>query len=66
VPAVLYLPENISMFFKDFKLGGNTEIILAAPEVPVETRIKLLEYGRCRGSLNVAAVLSSEINEFKN
>ncbi len=61
----LVSPKDISMFFKDFKLGRNNEIILAAPEVPVETRIKLLEYGRLRGSLNVAAVLSSEIKEFK-
>ena len=59
-------PEDISFFFKDFKLNGGTGIILAVPEVPIETRIKLLEYGRLRGSLNVASVLSSEINELKN
>ncbi|MBA2562636.1 MAG: carbohydrate kinase family protein [Chitinophagaceae bacterium] len=59
-------PEDVSLFFKDFKLNGSKEIILAAPEVPVKTRIKLLEYGRLRGSLNVASILSSEIKEFKN
>ena len=59
-------PEDISLFFKDFKLEGRTGIILAVPEVTIETRIKLLEYGRLRRSLNVASVLSSEINEFKN
>lgn len=58
-------PEEISNFFNHFTLNGKSEIILAAPEVPVETRIKLLEYGRLRGSLNAAAVLSSEIEEFK-
>ena len=62
----LVSPGDISMFFKDFRLSKNNEITLAVPEVPVETRIKLLEYGRLRGSLNVAAVLSSEIEEFKN
>jgi len=61
----LVSPHDISNFFNRFKLNGTNEIILAAPEVPVETRIKLLEYGRLRGSLNVASVLSSEIGEFK-
>lgn len=57
--------EDISNFFAHFELNGSKEIILAVPEVPVKTRIKLLEYGRLRGSLNVASVLSSEIEEFK-
>jgi sugar/nucleoside kinase (ribokinase family) len=56
---------DISSFFINCKLSGEKEIILAVPEVPVETRIKLLEYGRLRGSLNVASVLSSEIKKFK-
>ncbi|MEP7106970.1 MAG: PfkB family carbohydrate kinase [Ferruginibacter sp.] len=59
------LPEDISLFFKDFELNGRTGIMLAVPEVPVNTRIKLLEYGRLRRSLNVASVLSSEVDEFK-
>lgn len=59
-------PEDISLFFQEFKLGGDREIILAVPEVPLQTRIKLLEYGRQRGSLNIASILSSEVNEFKN
>ena len=57
-------PENISLFFEEFNLSGVKEIILAAPEVPVGTRIKLLEYGRKRGSLNIASILSSEVDEF--
>lgn len=61
----LVSPHDISNFFKDFKLSGAKEIILSTPEVPVQTRIKLLEYGRLRGSLNVASVLSSEMEEFK-
>lgn len=58
------IPENISMFFEEFNLSGDKEIILAAPEVPLCTRIKLLEYGRKRGSLNIASVSSSESDEF--
>jgi sugar/nucleoside kinase (ribokinase family) len=59
-------PEDISMFFRDFTLNGDQEIIVAAPEVPLETRIKLLECGRQRRSLNIASVLSSEVIDFKN
>jgi len=59
------LPEDISEFFQQFNLSGH-EIILAAPEVPLQTRIKLLEYGRQRGSLNIASILSSEVGDFKN
>ncbi len=59
-------PENISTFFQDFKLSGISEIILAAPEVPLKARIKLLEYGRQRGSFNTASLLSSEADEFRN
>jgi len=59
-------PDDISKFFHDFRLEGNHEIILSVPEVPLQTRIKLLEYGRRRGSLNVASVLSSEVADFTN
>lgn len=59
-------PDDISLFFRDFKLPGDHEIILAAPEVPLPTRLKLLEYGRQRGSLNVASLLSSEVNDFES
>ncbi len=60
------LPEDISHFFNKTDLNRQKEIILAAPEVPLVPRIKLLEYGRKRNSLNIASVLSSEINEFKS
>jgi sugar/nucleoside kinase (ribokinase family) len=59
------LPEDISFFFQQFKLSGKGEIILAAPEVPLVTRMKLLEYGRQRGSLNAASILSTEVDEFR-
>ena len=57
-------PIEIDEFFVNFNKDGAKEIILAAPEVPVESRIKLLEYGRQRGSLNVAALQSAEIPDF--
>jgi sugar/nucleoside kinase (ribokinase family) len=59
-------PENISEFFQKFKLSGSKEIILAVPEVPLLTRIKLLDSGRKRGSLNIASIISSEVDEFKH
>ncbi|MGV8096361.1 MAG: carbohydrate kinase family protein [Mangrovibacterium sp.] len=58
-------PEDICRFFQGFDLEGSREIIVAAPEVPLETRIKLLEYGRKRKSLNTASLSSSEVDEFK-
>src|SRR6476469_6104636 len=59
-------PEDVAAFFKNFRLRANKEIVLAAPEVPVATRLELLHYGRQRGSLNVASVLSAEVEDFKN
>lgn len=55
---------DIDDFFNGFHLHQEKEVIIAAPEVPVETRIKLLEYGRRRGGLNVACVQSGEIRAF--
>ena len=60
------LPHDIDEFFTNFKKTGAKEIILAVPEVPLETRIRLLEHGKQRGSLNTASIQSSEILEFKN
>ena len=57
-------PESIEAFFREFEMNGTSEIILAAPEVPLETRIKLLQYGRQRGSLNIASILSAETHQF--
>lgn len=58
-------PEDICRFFDGFGPEGSREVIMAAPEVPLATRIKLLEYGRKRKSLNTASLLSSEVDEFK-
>ena len=57
-------PEDITRFFNSFTLPGNNEIVLAAPEVPLPARCKLLEYGHQRGSLNVACLLSGEAPAF--
>ncbi|MBN9382665.1 MAG: carbohydrate kinase family protein [Chitinophagaceae bacterium] len=58
-------PEDIDAFFTTVHPVKNKEIILAVPEVPLAARVRLLEYGRQRGSLNVSSVLSSEIDSFK-
>jgi len=57
--------DDIDGFFRESGLSGKGEIIIAAPEVPLSARIQLLERGRERGSLNVACLLSSEADEFK-
>lgn len=57
--------EDICRFFGGFRLAGSREVVMAAPEVPLVARIKLLEYGRKRKSLNSASLLSSEVDEFK-
>jgi sugar/nucleoside kinase (ribokinase family) len=58
-------PEDIDSFFGGFEKDTGKEIILAAPEVPISARIRLLETGRARGSFNAASVLSGEVDEFK-
>jgi len=60
----LVKPEDIDSFFEQYDLNGNEGIVLAAPEVPVETRIRLLKYGKEHGLFNAASVLSSEVEEF--
>ena len=60
------MPEDINDFFSVNDNITKTDIILAAPEVPVQTRLRLLEHGRQRGSLNVASLQSSEISDFTN
>jgi sugar/nucleoside kinase (ribokinase family) len=57
--------EDIDRFISGFSLDANKEIILAVPEVPLETRMSLLQYGRKRGSFNVVSLLSSEVKEFE-
>lgn len=56
---------DIDAFFTGFSGSEAKEIMLAAPEVPLDARLRLLEYGRKRGSLNIASLLSSEAEEFR-
>jgi sugar/nucleoside kinase (ribokinase family) len=44
----------------------NDTIVLAMPEVPLESRIELLKLGRKNGSFNVASYLSIEAQSFIN
>lgn len=55
---------DVDAFFRNMRADSGKEIMLAVPEVPVQSRIRLLQYGRERKSLNVSAVSSSEIDEF--
>jgi sugar/nucleoside kinase (ribokinase family) len=40
-------------------------LILAAPEVPLESRIKLLEIGRKNGAFSAVSILSGEVEQFE-
>ncbi len=53
-------PADIDRFMEALP-AGETEIVLAAPEVPLDSRIRLLEHGRNRGSFNIGAFLSFEV-----
>jgi sugar/nucleoside kinase (ribokinase family) len=57
-------PDDIDDFFVNFSTRSGDGIVLAVPEVPLETRLQLLRKGREGGCLNVASVLSSEVTEF--
>lgn len=57
-------PEQISAFLNKLEPDQKGEMMLAAPEVPLDARLKLLEEGRKRGSFNIAALLVSEAEEF--
>jgi sugar/nucleoside kinase (ribokinase family) len=61
--SALVTASDIDHFFSLHVQDGN-EIVLAAPEVPVAARIRLLEWGRRRQAFNVASVLSGEVREF--
>jgi len=55
--------DDIDNFFANMP-AGEPEVLIAAPEVPLKPRIRLLEHGRKRGSFNIGAVLTSEVPEF--
>lgn len=55
--------EDVDRFFETVPVKS-AGVILAVPEVPLQTRIYLLEMGRKRGCFNIASVLSGEVKEF--
>jgi sugar/nucleoside kinase (ribokinase family) len=57
-------PEDIVNCVHQIPEEKGKEMILAAPEVPLESRIQLLEIGRERKSFNAASILSSEVDMF--
>ena len=52
------------MNFSNMPDDGADEIILSVPEVPLDPRIRILEYGRKRGSFNICSFLSAEASDF--
>jgi sugar/nucleoside kinase (ribokinase family) len=56
--------EDIDEFFINMPDDGASEIILSVPEVPLDPRIRILEYGRKRGSFNICSILSGEAPSF--
>lgn len=52
----------VDEFFQNNPLCG-AGIVLAVPEVPLQARNQLLRQGRQRGWLNIASVLSAEMDE---
>ncbi len=58
------LPQDIKKFFADYHLDGKQGVVLAVPEVPVDSRIELLRNGKKFGNHTVSAVASAEVKEF--
>jgi sugar/nucleoside kinase (ribokinase family) len=62
--SALVEPGDIDAFFA--KLAApESGLALAAPEVPLPTRLRLLELGRRHGALNAASLLMSEAESFE-
>lgn len=60
-----YVSErDIHSFFATFQAPDGRELILAAPEVPLASRLALLSHGKRRGAFNAAAILAQEAEEF--
>ncbi|HEY9594009.1 MAG TPA: PfkB family carbohydrate kinase, partial [Spirochaetia bacterium] len=57
-------PADVDAALARHPTGGVRELVLAAPEVPLETRVRLLERGAARGAFTVASVLASEAEAF--
>lgn len=55
--------EYILKAAKDLNIGADT-VVAALPEVPLISRLKLLEYGKSRGAFCVASCGTAEMREF--
>ncbi|MGC4233280.1 MAG: PfkB family carbohydrate kinase, partial [Niabella sp.] len=62
--SALVTANDIDEYFTGATTVGK-EIVLSVPEVPLTARIRLLEQGRKRNSLNVASLLSGEVTAFR-
>ncbi|MGE5612875.1 MAG: carbohydrate kinase family protein [Bacillota bacterium] len=57
-------PRDIERVVSSMDIGSGGELFLAVPEVPVASRVRLLEEGRQRKAFNAASLLPAEVNEF--
>lgn len=55
---------DVNAFFSAFPEPDGRELMLAAPEVPLEARLALLEQGSLRGGFCAASVLAQEAGDF--
>lgn len=58
-------PVDIKNAFSSIKHSSGRTVVLAVPEVPVESRVELLHEGRKERAFNAASLLVSEIEEFE-
>ena len=67
------LPADVEHFFEKEKMSepqnGREQVdfdtlVMAVPEVCIDTRIHLLTEGKARGSFNIASILSGEVDVF--
>jgi sugar/nucleoside kinase (ribokinase family) len=58
-------PRDIERAWRRIRPGHGESLILAAPEVPLASRVRLLQLGRKHGAFNVASFIAQEVPEFK-
>jgi sugar/nucleoside kinase (ribokinase family) len=59
-------PEDIKHVFQTRKDIDSKTLILAVPEVPMQTRIELLRSGKKEGAFNAVSLLASEVGLFED
>jgi sugar/nucleoside kinase (ribokinase family) len=63
--SALVAPSDIDEFFAQPTVALHGGLTLAAPEVPLPTRLRILEQGRRYGAFNAASLLTSEAESFE-